>query len=160
MSWAELYVTTDGQPASLSWNKAPIWCLRPDLCYLCDSYGLVLVRRPLWQEDGSIFYICCWPLPLQSFFGLSPFGTRDHILLSHIWDFPFRRLLGLAWSRWRYSIPPPHCFYTLLQKKQGPPGGNETKWFMVVYTDDVNLLGDTINIIIKKRKCVWRKWRY
>jgi hypothetical protein len=35
-------------------------------------------------------------------------GTRDHILLSQIWDFPFRRLLRLAGSRWRYSIPPPH----------------------------------------------------
>jgi hypothetical protein len=43
----ELYVTTDGQPASLSWNKAPIWGLRADLYYLCDSYGLVLVGRPL-----------------------------------------------------------------------------------------------------------------
>jgi hypothetical protein len=31
-----------------------------------------------------------------------------HILLSRIWDFPFRRLLRLAWSRWRYSTPPPH----------------------------------------------------
>jgi hypothetical protein len=41
------YVTTDVQPASLSWNKAPIWGLRPDLYYLCDSYGLVLVGRPL-----------------------------------------------------------------------------------------------------------------
>jgi hypothetical protein len=44
---SESYVTTDGQPASLSWNKAPIWGLRPDLYYLCDSYGLVLVGRPL-----------------------------------------------------------------------------------------------------------------
>jgi hypothetical protein len=43
----ESYVTTDCQPASLSWNKAPIWGLRPDLYYLCDSYGLVLVGRPL-----------------------------------------------------------------------------------------------------------------
>jgi hypothetical protein len=42
-----LYVTTDGQPASLSWNKAPIWGLRPDLYYMCDSYGLVLVGHPL-----------------------------------------------------------------------------------------------------------------
>jgi hypothetical protein len=33
--------------------------------------------------------------------------TRDHILLSQIRDFPFRRLLRLAGSRWRYSIPPP-----------------------------------------------------
>jgi hypothetical protein len=33
---------------------------------------------------------------------------RGHILLSQIWDFPFRRLLPLAGLRWRYSIPPPH----------------------------------------------------
>jgi hypothetical protein len=44
---SESYVTTDGQPASLSWSKAPIWGLRPDLYYLCDSYGLVLLGHPL-----------------------------------------------------------------------------------------------------------------
>jgi hypothetical protein len=37
-------------------------------------------------------------------------GTRDHILLSHIRDFPFCRLLRLAGSRWRYSTPPPHGY--------------------------------------------------
>jgi hypothetical protein len=46
-SESESYVTTDDEPASLSWNKAPIWGLRPDLYYLCNSYGLVLVGRPL-----------------------------------------------------------------------------------------------------------------
>jgi hypothetical protein len=61
-------------------------------------------------------------------------GNHDHILLSEVRDspnlegqvpvffpqeqggpvippgtgFPFRRLLGLAGLRWRYSIPPPH----------------------------------------------------
>jgi hypothetical protein len=35
-------------------------------------------------------------------------GTRDHILMSQIWDFPFRRLLRLARLQWRYSAPPPH----------------------------------------------------
>jgi hypothetical protein len=35
-------------------------------------------------------------------------GTRDHILLSQIRDFPFRRLLRLAGLRLRYSIPPSH----------------------------------------------------
>jgi hypothetical protein len=33
--------------------------------------------------------------------------THDHTLLSHIWDFPFRRLLRLAGLRWRYSVAPP-----------------------------------------------------
>jgi hypothetical protein len=42
------------------------------------------------------------------FLGSESFGTRDHILLSQIWDFPFRRPLWLAGSRWRYSTPPPH----------------------------------------------------
>jgi hypothetical protein len=35
-------------------------------------------------------------------------GTRDHILLSQIRDFPFRRLLQLAGLRWRYSTSTPH----------------------------------------------------
>jgi hypothetical protein len=35
-------------------------------------------------------------------------GTRYHILLSRIQNFPFRRLLRLAWLRWRYSIPTPY----------------------------------------------------
>jgi hypothetical protein len=50
-----------------------------------------------------------------------PFVTGDHILLSQIWDFPFRRLLRLAGSRWRYSTPPPHVspFYT-----RGEPNRN------------------------------------
>jgi hypothetical protein len=39
---------------------------------LFDSYGLVFCGAPLWREDGSVFYICCWPLPAQSFLGPSP----------------------------------------------------------------------------------------
>jgi hypothetical protein len=42
------------------------------------------------------------------FLGSESLGTRDHILLSQTRDFPFRRLLRLARSRWRYSTPPPH----------------------------------------------------
>jgi hypothetical protein len=41
------------------------------------------------------------------FLGPESLGTCDHILLSQIWDFPFRRLLRLAGSQWRYSNPPP-----------------------------------------------------
>jgi hypothetical protein len=35
-------------------------------------------------------------------------GTRDHIFLSQIRDFPFYRLLRLEGLRRRYSTPPPH----------------------------------------------------
>jgi hypothetical protein len=41
VSESEFYVMTEGQSASLSWNKAPIWGLRPDLDYSQDSYGFV-----------------------------------------------------------------------------------------------------------------------
>jgi hypothetical protein len=38
-------VTTDGQSASLSWNKAPIWGLRPDLYYCQTVAGALSLRR-------------------------------------------------------------------------------------------------------------------
>jgi hypothetical protein len=41
-------------------------------------------------------------------FGSESRGSRDHILLSQIQDFPFRRLLRLAGVWWGYSTPPPH----------------------------------------------------
>jgi hypothetical protein len=41
-SESESYVTTGGQPASLTWNKAPIWDLRPDLEYCLTVAGLLI----------------------------------------------------------------------------------------------------------------------
>jgi hypothetical protein len=41
---------------------------------LFDSYGLVFLGRPLWREDGSVFCICWWSSPAQSFLGQSPLG--------------------------------------------------------------------------------------
>jgi hypothetical protein len=39
---SESYVMTDGQPASLFWNKAPIWGLRPDFNYCLTVTGLLI----------------------------------------------------------------------------------------------------------------------
>jgi hypothetical protein len=39
---------------------------------LFDSYDLFSIGRPLWREDGSVFCICCWPLPAQCFSSTSP----------------------------------------------------------------------------------------
>jgi hypothetical protein len=39
---SESYVTTDGHPANLSWNKALIWGLRPDLFYCLTLAGLLI----------------------------------------------------------------------------------------------------------------------
>jgi hypothetical protein len=56
--------------------------------------------------------VCCLQLLLvlasAVFLGSESRGTRDHILLSQIRDFPFLRLLRLPGLWWRYSTPPPH----------------------------------------------------
>jgi hypothetical protein len=41
-SESESYVTTDGQSANLSWNKAPIWDLRPDINYCLTVVGSLI----------------------------------------------------------------------------------------------------------------------
>jgi hypothetical protein len=66
---------TDGQSASLSWNKAPIWGLRPDW-YYCQTVADLLMwgTLSLWREDGSVVYSCCWLLPVQWFSGPRPAG--------------------------------------------------------------------------------------
>jgi hypothetical protein len=54
---------------------------------------------------------------LRSLFRGTPSLTRGRVCLLYVplalanavfWDFPFRRLLRLAGSRWRYSTPPPN----------------------------------------------------
>jgi hypothetical protein len=39
---SESYVMTDGQSASLPWNKAPIWGLQPDFYYCLTVAGLLM----------------------------------------------------------------------------------------------------------------------
>jgi hypothetical protein len=64
------YITTDGQSASLSCSKAPMWGLRPYI-YYC---GFANAELSLWREDESVVYNCCWASPAQSFSGPSPVG--------------------------------------------------------------------------------------
>jgi hypothetical protein len=58
---SESYVTTDGQPASLSWNKAPIWGLRPDLCYSQTVPGLFMWGSLSDERTGLSFTITAGP---------------------------------------------------------------------------------------------------
>jgi hypothetical protein len=100
----ESYVTADVQSASLSWNKAPIWGLRPDFYYCQTVAGLLMWGALSDERTGLLFTIAAGPCQSR--------GTRDHILLTQIRDFPFRRLPRLAGLRWRYSTPPPHGIVT------------------------------------------------
>jgi hypothetical protein len=135
-SRSQSYVTTDGQPASLSWCQAPIWDLRPDF-HCCHTVASVLMWGVLSGErTGLSFAIAACPRQLSHSWVRVPLDSwpYDHILLSQIRDspnlqgqvpvfispkeqgdpvippgtgFPFRRLLRLAGLRWRYSNPSP-----------------------------------------------------
>jgi hypothetical protein len=120
-SESEFYITTDGQSASLSWNKVPIWGLRPD-CYYCQTVADLLTWGAPWREDVFCLQLL---LVLASVVVLGSESrlTRDHILLTQVRDFPFRRLLRLAGLQWRYSTPPPHGILnlvSLLTPRHGP----------------------------------------
>jgi hypothetical protein len=109
-SWRQLRVKVK---VTLRLTVSQSWCRAPSGAHdqivikllLFDSYGLVFVGLSLTRVRVCLLYIL---LTLDSvvFLGSESIGTRDHILLSQGWDFPFRRLLRLAGSRWRYSNPP------------------------------------------------------
>jgi hypothetical protein len=61
-SESEPYVTTDDQLASLSWNKAPIWDLRPDLYYYQTVAGLLMLGALSDERPGLSFTITAGPL--------------------------------------------------------------------------------------------------
>jgi hypothetical protein len=56
-SQSQRYITTDGQPASLSWKKAPIWGLRPDLDYCLTVAGLLVWGALSDERTGVPFAI-------------------------------------------------------------------------------------------------------
>jgi hypothetical protein len=52
---SQSHVTTDGQSASLSWNEAPIWDLRPDL-YYCQTVAGLLMWGALSDERTGLSF--------------------------------------------------------------------------------------------------------
>jgi hypothetical protein len=48
---------------SVSLGAEPHLGLMTRYLLLFDSYGLVFVGRPLWRDDGSVFYIRWWSSP-------------------------------------------------------------------------------------------------
>jgi hypothetical protein len=75
-----------------------------------NSFSQTNSHSPYITSSLTIGWVCHLQLLLalaRAFIlGSESCGTCDHILLFQIRDFPFRRLLPLAGSRWRYSTPP------------------------------------------------------
>jgi hypothetical protein len=62
---SQIHIATDGQSVSKSLTRYLL---------LFDSYSLVFEGRHFWREDESVFCICCWPSPAQSFSSPSALG--------------------------------------------------------------------------------------
>jgi hypothetical protein len=56
---SESYVTTDGQSASLSWNKAPIWGWRADFYYCLTVAGLLIWGALSNERTGPVVTGTC-----------------------------------------------------------------------------------------------------
>jgi hypothetical protein len=76
---SESYITTDGQSASLSWNKPPACGLRRDFYYCQTVAGLLM-----WDALSVCRLQLLLALASAVLFGSDSIGTRDHILLSQI----------------------------------------------------------------------------
>jgi hypothetical protein len=76
------YVTTEGQSASLPWNKAAIWDLRPDL-YYCQTVGCLWMWRALSDEmTGLSFIIAVGPRQRSYSWVRVPWDSRPYFTLS------------------------------------------------------------------------------
>jgi hypothetical protein len=69
---SDYYVTTDGQSASRSGNKAPIWGLRPDL-YYCQTVAGLLMWGSLSNERTGL-----------SFARVTPSSNKSLVSIQHI----------------------------------------------------------------------------
>jgi hypothetical protein len=79
---SEPYVTTDGQSASLSWNKAPIWGLRPDF-YCSQTATDFLMWGALSDErTGLSFTIAAGPRQRSPSRVLVPWDSRPYFTVS------------------------------------------------------------------------------
>jgi hypothetical protein len=98
---------TVSQSVSKSWCQAPSG--DHDQTFITvERYGVVFCEAPFLTRGRVCLFYMLLALASAVFLRSESLWTSDRILLSQIRDFPFRRLLQLAGSRWRYSNLPPH----------------------------------------------------
>jgi hypothetical protein len=79
------YFATDGQSASPSWCRPPIWGQWPDL-YYCRTFSVFMLWGALWRKDWSVIY------PYNSLWLSGPFpqNSLPHLTVSfETTGFPF-----------------------------------------------------------------------
>jgi hypothetical protein len=80
LSESESYVTTDGQSAKLSWNKAPIWGLRPDIYYRRTVAGLLMWGARSEERTGLSFTIAAGPSQRSHSRVRAPWDSRPYFI--------------------------------------------------------------------------------
>jgi hypothetical protein len=78
------YVTTDGQSASLSWNKAPIWGLQPDFYYCQTVAGLFLWGALSDERTGLSFIHAAGPCQRNLSLVRVPWDSRPYFTVSDL----------------------------------------------------------------------------
>jgi hypothetical protein len=89
-NWVRVSCYDRRSVASLSWNKASIWCLRQDF-YYCQMVASLLIWGAL-SDERTVLSFTIAAGPRQRTLGSESRGTRHHILLSD--------------SRLPFSLPP------------------------------------------------------
>jgi hypothetical protein len=100
---SQSHITTDVNSISKSWCLAPSGAHDQIFITLWQLLSCFCGAPSLTRGRVCLFYMLL-ALTNVIFLGSESLGTRDYILLSQIWDFPFRRLLRLAGSRCCVSI--------------------------------------------------------
>jgi hypothetical protein len=102
---SRIRITTEGQSSGVSWNKAPSGAY--DQIFITVRQLQACWCGALSLPRGRVCHLQLLLILASAVIDVTR-GTRDHILLSQTWDFPFLRLLRFAGLRWRYSKPPRH----------------------------------------------------
>jgi hypothetical protein len=82
-SQSQSYITTDSQSASLFWNKAPIWGLRPDLYYCQTVAGLFIWEALSDERTGLSFTFVAGPRQRSHFRVRVPWDSWPYFILSY-----------------------------------------------------------------------------
>jgi hypothetical protein len=73
---------TDGQPVSLSWNKALVWGLRPDFCYYQTDAGLLMWGALSNERTGLSLTIAAGPRQTSHSGVRVPWDSRPYFTVS------------------------------------------------------------------------------
>jgi hypothetical protein len=83
-SESESHFTTDNQLVSLSWHKAPIWGLRPDLYYCLTVMVLFFVGALSDERMGLSFVYAAGPFQRSLSEVRGPWYLRQYITVSNL----------------------------------------------------------------------------